>query len=466
MQDTKFSLLWLRQDLRLADNPALHAAAQSPLIAVYIWDEKDPWLPGGAARWWLYKSLQSLQRSFQERGVQLIFKRGEPLKVLQGLAKQTNCSGIYWNRCYEPYVIERDKDIKAFFKSIGIEVKSFKGSLLSEPWELQTQTKEPYKIFSPFWSALQKVVNARPLPIPELQGYQTSILSDSLEAWGWGSEKWTTGIENSWKPGENGAQDSLDRFLEREPGLYPVKRDFPAESMTSRLSPYLHWGELSPSQVWHQVLQTHGTEALPFLRQLGWREFSYHLLFHFPQLPSSPLRPSFKAFPWESNPQALIAWQKGKTGYPLVDAGMRELWHTGWMHNRVRMIVASFLVKDLLLPWQDGEEWFWDTLVDADLANNAANWQWVAGCGTDAAPYFRIFNPTLQSQKFDPEGTYIKRWVPELGKLDSPYIHCPWNAPFHVLEEAGIQLGRTYPFPIIDHDFARKRALEGFAYIN
>jgi deoxyribodipyrimidine photo-lyase len=466
MHDTKPSLLWLRQDLRLADNPALYAAAQSPLIAVYIWDEKDPWLPGGAARWWLYKSLQSLQRSFQERGVQLIFKRGEPLKVLQGLAKETNCGGVYWNRCYEPYAIERDKGIKSFFRSNGIECKSFKGSLLSEPWELQTQAKEPYKIFSPFWSALQNIVDVRPLPIPKLEGYKTNIPSDSLEAWGWEPEQWTTGIENSWKPGERGAWNILDRFLERAPDLYPTKRDFPAEELTSRLSPYLHWGELSPSQVWHQVLQTHGTDALPFLRQLGWREFSYHLLFHFPQLPSSPLRPSFKAFPWDADPQALTAWQKGKTGYPLVDAGMRQLWQTGWMHNRVRMIVASFLVKDLLLPWQDGEAWFWDTLVDADLANNAVSWQWVAGCGTDAAPYFRIFNPTLQSQKFDPEGTYIRRWVPELKRLAPPYIHCPWKAPMQVLEEAGVELGKTYPFPIIDHDFARKRALEGFSYIN
>ena len=269
-----------------------------------------------------------------------------------------------------------------------------------------------------------------------------------------------TGLRKKWQPGEKGAWRRLGQFIEEGIETYARKRDYPSENRSSHLSPYLHWGELSPRQIWHQTSRVHGAEALPFLRQLGWREFSYHLLFHFPKLPSKPLGSSFERFPWEVNADALKAWQIGKTGYPLVDAGMRELWHTGVMHNRVRMVVASFLVKHLLLPWQKGEEWFWDTLVDADLANNSVSWQWVAGCGADAAPYFRIFNPTLQSQKFDPKGTYIKQWIQELGALDTPYIHSPWQATHEVLERAGIQLGTAYPFPIVDHVFARKRALK------
>lgn len=387
------------------------------------------------------------------------------MEILQQLAGLTNCRGIYWNRCYEPYVIKRDQNIKDFFRGAGVDCKTFNGSLLVEPWNLQTKTKGPYKIFTPFWESLQKLVDGKPLPIPALQGYQPRIPSDSFESWGWNPEKWTVTLEKSWEPGEKGAWKAFSKFLEKRLDFYSAKRDFPSESITSHLSPYLHFGELSPSQVWYQSLHSHGARALSFLRQLGWREFSYHLLYHFPHLPDEPLRSSFKAFPWDSNPQALAAWQKGETGYPLVDAGMRELWHTGGMHNRVRMIVASFLVKDLLLPWQTGAAWFWDTLVDADLANNSTSWQWVAGCGTDAAPYFRIFNPVLQSQKFDPKGIYIKSWVPQLRDLEAPYIHSPWQAPSEILEKAGIQLGMTYPHPMVDHNFARRRALEAFSTI-
>lgn len=460
MPFTRPSLLWLRQDLRLEDNPALQAASHHPLIAVYIWDEQDPWSPGGAAQWWLHKSLMSLQHSFEERGIQLVFKRGNPLRVLKDLAEKTKCGSIYWNRCYEPYAIRRDQDIKTYLESIDIDCKSFNGSLLVEPWEIQTKTKGPYQVFTPFWNALQSLSFRHPLPLPDMQGWEGHVPSENLEEWGWCPKKWALGLDKTWEPGERGAWKTLHRFLDQDVELYPQKRDFPSEEMTSHLSPHLHWGEISPVQVWHQLSLVYGTQALPFLRQLGWREFSYHLLFHFPDLPSSSLKPAFKEFPWESNEQALNAWQQGKTGYPLIDAGMRELWHTGWMHNRVRMVVASFLVKDLLLPWQTGEAWFWDTLVDADLANNAASWQWVAGCGADAAPYFRIFNPSLQSQKFDPEGAYIKKWVPELQALDPPYIHSPWQAPAEILEKAGIQLGKTYPFPIVDHGIARKKALE------
>lgn len=465
MPSTKPSLLWLRQDLRLEDNPALQTASHHPLVAVYIWDDQDPWSPGGAAQWWLHKSLLSLHSLFKARGVQLVFKRGNPLQILKNLSEEIKCGSIYWNRCYEPYAIKRDQEIKSYFKSTDIECKSFNGSLLAEPWEIQTKTKGPYQVFTPFWKALQNLSFRESRPIPDLQGWEELVPSETFEEWGWKSEKWTGGLEKTWEPGERGAWKTLHSFLDQDIEAYSTKRDFPSEEITSRLSPYLHWGEISPVQVWNQLSLVHGVNALPFLRQLGWREFSYHLLFHFPDLPSGPLRSSFNRFPWESNPAALEAWQRGKTGYPLVDAGMRELWHTGWMHNRVRMIVASFLVKDLLLPWQTGEAWFWDTLVDADLANNAASWQWVAGCGADAAPYFRIFNPSLQSQKFDPEGAYIKKWVPELQALEPPYIHSPWQAPPGILEKAGVKLGTTYPFPIVDHGVVRKRALEALAIV-
>jgi len=459
MSQANPAILWLRQDLRLADNPALQAAANHPLFAVYIWDEKDPWSPGGASRWWLYKSLTSLKQSLEECGVQLIFKRGNPLHILKVLAEETSACAVYWNRCYEPYAVSRDKEIKSWFKNANITCQSFKGSLLAEPWEVQTKTKTPYQVFAPFWKVLQTLSFPQPSLVPELQGWKPPVASDSLEDWGFHPTLWGQGLEETWQPGEKGAWIRLNQFLENGMETYARKRDYPAEKNTSHLSPYLHWGELSPTQIWHHASLSYGADALPFLRQLGWREFSSHLLFHFPDLPTKPLRSSFELFPWDTDSQALKAWQTGKTGYPLVDAGMRELWHTGTMHNRVRMVVASFLVKHLLLPWQKGEEWFWDTLVDADLANNAASWQWVAGCGADAAPYFRIFNPTLQSQKFDPDGIYIKKWVPELQALEAPYIHSPHEAPPEALKKAGIQLGTTYPFPIIDHNFARDRAL-------
>ncbi len=459
MTQERPAILWLRQDLRLADNPALHAAAKHPILAVYIWDELDPWSPGGASRWWLYKSLSALKQSLRGQGVQLVFKRGNPLHILKDLVQETEACGVYWNRCYEPYAISRDNEIKSYLKNEGIPCQSFNGSLLAEPWEIQTKTKGPYQVFSPFWTVLQKHSFPKPSPIPDLQGWSAPINSESLEEWGFKPTLWGQGLEETWRPGEKGAWEKLNHFLDEGIEIYVGKRDYPSENGTSHLSPYLHWGELSPRQIWHQATHTSGVDALPFLRQLGWREFSYHLLFHFPELPSKPLRSSFEQFPWEVSPHNLKAWQTGNTGYPLVDAGMRELWNTGTMHNRVRMVVASFLVKHLLLPWQKGEEWFWDTLVDADLANNGASWQWVAGCGADAAPYFRIFNPSLQSQKFDLEGTYIKKWVPELQALGSADIHSPWLANPEALARAGIKLGTTYPFPIVDHAFARARAL-------
>lgn len=456
------AILWFRQDLRLEDNPALQAVSKQPFFAVYIWDEDDPWLPGGASRWWLYKSLNALKQSLRERGIQLVFKKGTPLDILKTLVQDTKASEIYWSRCYEPYARERDKEIKSYFKNRDIACHSFNGSLLVEPWEIQTKSKDSYQVFTPFWNALQRLSFPKPLSIPELKGIGTSVESDSREEGGLQPILWGKGLEETWQPGEKGAWKKLNLFMGKRIENYAHARDYPSEDVTSHLSPHLHWGEISSRKIWHLISGLHGPEALPFLRQLGWREFSYHLLFHFPDLPLKPLRSSFERFPWKENSETLKAWQKGNTGYPFVDAGMRELWYTGTLPNRVRMIVASFLVKHLLLPWQRGEEWFWDTLVDADLANNAVSWQWVAGCGADAAPYFRIFNPILQSEKFDPDGAYIKKWVPELKALEAPHIHFPSRASPEILKNSGIQLGITYPYPVVDHVFARKRALEAF----
>lgn len=462
MEKVNPAIVWFRQDLRLKDNPALIAASQSPVLAVYIWDADDPWLLGGAARWWLHHSLKSLQKSLNSQGVPLILKRGKPLEVLKQLADETQASSLYWNRCYEPYAIERDKKIKAHFKDQGFICESFKGSILIEPWNLLNQSGKPYQVFTPYWKALQKENISTSFPEPQLQGSQGQVRSDDLKDWNLTSDKWSHEFSTVWKPGEQGAWDKLESFLEKNVLSYEKGRDFPNLDTTSHLSSHLHWGEISPEQIWHASIKSTGLEAMPFLRELGWREFSTYLLYHFPDLPKKPLNPKFQDLPWNEDHEGLTAWQKGQTGYPLIDAGMRQLWRTGWMHNRVRMVVASFLIKDLLISWQRGEEWFWDTLVDADLGNNAASWQWVAGCGADAAPYFRVFNPILQSEKFDPEGNYIRKWVPELSKLSSPYIHAPWQAPKAMLEKEGIQLGIDYPFPIIDHKIARIRALEAF----
>jgi deoxyribodipyrimidine photo-lyase len=469
-------IVWFRQDLRLSDNPALSAAVVTgrPLVAVYILDDEnsEKWRPGGASRWWLHHSLTSLMADLARLGLTLTLRRGDPCQVIPALLGEAGGDAVFWNRCLEPYAVARDGDLKVALKQAGIDARSFNAALLREPWEVKTKEGNAFRVYSPFWRACLALGDPpAPLSAPTIVAPGPSLAGCRLEELRLlpNSPDWAGGLRAEWQPGEEGARTRLSRFLDEALHGYKSGRDRPDRGWTSRLSPHLHFGEIGPRQIWHatrNAVAASGradSDAEKFLGELGWREFSYHLLFRYPDLPAHPLRREFEAFPWREDGAALRAWQKGKTGYPVVDAGMRELWTTGWMHNRVRMVVASFLVKHLLIPWQAGEAWFWDTLVDADLAANAASWQWVAGCGADAAPYFRIFNPVIQGQKFDPEGDYVRRWVPELTAIPTKYIHQPWSAPELVLRNAGITLGATYPCPIVEHSFARRRALEAFA---
>lgn len=464
-------IVWFRQDLRLADNPALIAAAAigRPLIPLYIWDEALEWAPGGASRWWLHGSLENLGAALAKHGTPLILRRGKTADVLDQVIAETGADGVYWNRCYEPAVIRRDSVIKKDLAARGIAAESFNGALLFEPWELKTQSGGPFKVYTPFSAAAFKQTPRAPRAAPrKLTAFTAKIASAPLASWKLrpSAPDWARGLRDTWTPGEKGAQGRWATFFEEALGGYARARDLPGTAGTSRLSPHLHFGEISVHQLWAECGRLEPTAGVAtFQKELLWREFAHHLLFHFPAMPAEPLRPAFADFPWRKDRKRLTAWQKGQTGYPIVDAGMRELWHTGWMHNRVRMIAASFLVKHLLQPWQAGEGWFWDTLVDADLANNAASWQWVAGCGMDAAPYFRVFNPVLQGEKFDAAGAYVRRWVPEIAGLPDQYLHAPWQAPPLALAEAKVKLGASYPLPVVDHKHARERALAAFKAI-
>jgi len=468
------TLVWLRQDLRLADNPALSTAAERGMVVpVYIWspDEEAPWAPGAAARVWLHQSLNALDTSLQALGSRLIIRHGPAEAALLALARETGATAIHWNRTYEPSAIARDKKIKAALTANGIRAESFKANLIFEPWEVMTGEDCPYRVFTPYWNAFQGHPEpAAPITAPDAirapDRWPESAPLDSLGLLP--GISWDTGIREAWTPGEVSACERLDVFASELMTDYESRRDTPSRETTSLLSPHLHFGEISPREIWHTCKRAaggRGKAALPFLRQIAWREFAHHVLYHFPHTTDAPMRPEFEKFPWRTDAKALRAWQRGRTGYPIVDAGMRQLWTTGWMHNRVRMIVASFLVKDLHLHWLEGARWFWDTLVDADLANNSFGWQWAAGCGADAAPYFRIFNPVLQGEKFDPTGDYVRRWVPELGALPAKWIHKPWETPSTVLADAGLRLGENYPDPIVDHAQARAQALAFFAQI-
>ncbi|WP_417518309.1 cryptochrome/photolyase family protein [Minwuia sp.] len=469
-------IVWFRRDLRLADNPALAAATESgaPVLPVYILDDETPgeWAMGGASRWWLHHTLERLSAAFGQRNNRLILRKGHAASVLDGLISETGAQGVYWNRIYDPAEIDRDRDIKADLGERDLDVQSFRGNLAFEPWVIKTKDDGPYRVFSPFLKAcLNADPPAEPLPVPEGIGVPDAFPdSDALDDWHLLPTKpdWAGGLRESWTPGEAGAMARFERFIDGDLSDYAKGRNYPDRDVTSRLSPHLHFGEISVNQIWQKLdfAEKEGARSIgKFRSEVVWREFSHHLLFHYPTLPEENWREQFDEFPWREDEAGLKAWQKGRTGYPLVDAGMRELWHTGYMHNRVRMVVASFLIKHLMVHWKHGEAWFWDTLCDADLANNAASWQWVAGSGADAAPYFRIFNPIKQGQDYDPKGTYIRRWVPEIADLPDKHLHEPWNAPDDVLEQAGIVLDDTYPRPIVDHATARKRALDGYDQI-
>lgn len=456
------ALVWFRQDLRLSDNPAFFEACTNhdTVIPIYILDELS--LLGEAQAWWLHHSLKALDNSLTDQlKLKLILRKGNALDIILDLIKTAGVEAIYWNRCYEPKRIERDKKIKATLQKSGVEVLSFNGSLLNEPWTINNKNGDFFKVFTPYWKTCRQFLFPQPEQLITHNPGSMNVISDKLEDWKLLPHlDWASQFADFWTPGEEGAQQRLREFIAHHQN-YKINRDIPAKQATSHLSPHLHFGEISPwtivRAVEHAKLdpQCHLASIEHFLSELGWREFSYYLLYHVPSLPCQNFKKEFDAFPWHNDEALLKRWQKGMTGYPIVDAGMRELWASGYMHNRVRMIVASFLTKGLFIDWRVGADWFLDTLVDADLANNSASWQWVAGCGADAAPYFRIFNPVLQSQKFDPNGIYIRQWVPELSGLNNIEIHSPWES----TNAASIYRTIDYPKPIIDHRETRSKAL-------
>jgi deoxyribodipyrimidine photo-lyase len=469
-------IMWFRNDLRLADNPALHAAAASglPVIPLFILDDDAAgrWRAGGASRWWLHGSLAALTKSLEEVGSRLILARGSTRKILPRIASDVGAEAIYCSRTYEPWASALETVLKGDLDKSGIALKRHRGALLFEPETLRTGQGKPFQVYTPFSRAAFAAEDpGKLLPAPRnMQAPSRWPSSEKLADWELTPTKpdWAIGFRDVWTPGEDTARNRLNNFLRSGVAEYHERRNRPDLAGTSRLSPHLHYGEISPRQCWQRVraiAEAHperGKGVEVFLKELLWREFSHHQLVQHPKMPDAPVREPFADFPWKNDVKALRSWQRGRTGYPIVDAGMRELWATGWMHNRVRMIAGSFLVKHLLQPWQKGEAWFWDTLVDADLANNASSWQWVTGSGVDAAPYFRIFNPQKQGETFDPDGAYVRKWCPELAKLPAPQIHAPWDVPGEILARAGVELGRNYPHPIVDHKEARTRALAAF----
>jgi len=473
------AILWLRRDFRLADNPALQALLQGghAPVPVFIYDEPDAdWPLGNASAWWLHHSLVALKQSLQRLGSDLLILCGDTQQQLSRLIKQTGAEAVYWNRCYEPAFVKRDEALKKQLRQQGVDALSYSANLLREPWQHLKKDETPYRVFTPFWKSLYKIGPSRdtatiPERIPGIaKGKQLTSLS--IESLGLlPAVNWDKDFYTHWQPGEDGAWNILEDFCENRLNNYKSDRDIPEISGTSRLSAHLHFGEISPLQLWHYLLQWAASDTSPgtltaveaWLRQLGWREFSHHLLYHFPHTARQPLDTRFERFPWRTDyADTLANWKRGQTGIPIVDAGMRELWATGYMHNRVRMIAASLLTKNLRIPWQEGARWFWDTLVDADLANNTMGWQWTAGSGADAAPFFRIFNPVLQGEKFDKAGVYVRRWVPQLANLENKFIHQPWSAEPGKLADAGVVLGRDYPEPLVDLKTSRKQALNAW----
>ncbi len=467
------AILWFRRDLRLADNPALRHALQRHrrVLPLYIHepDEESPWAAGGASRWWLHHSLAALAADLAVAGAPLLLVRGPSAQRLLELARMVNAGAVYWNRLVEPAAIRRDQAVQQALRANGLAAESFNAALLVEPGQLQSGNGAPYRVFTPFWRAASaRLPQHPPLPAPgriePAQPMPRGLPLEALELLP--RLAWDGGLRRTWRPGERGAGDLLQRYCREAAAHYREQRDQPALDGTSRLSPHLHFGEISPGQIVARLrrlaVEDEGPGVLGnldhYVRELGWREFSHHLLFHHPHTPLRPLNPKFEAFPWrrpEDYADDLRAWQRGRTGVPLVDAGMRQLWHCGWMHNRVRMVAASFLTKNLLIPWQEGARWFWDTLVDADLANNTLGWQWSAGCGADAAPYFRVFNPVLQGGRFDARGAYLRRWLPELEQLPDAALHAPW--------QARPAASAPYDRPLVELAASRERALRAYA---
>lgn len=467
-------MVLFRSDLRIRDNLALATAVATgrPVVCVAVFDQESAGVRplGAARRWWLHHSLHALSKSLEAFGGRLILRRGPMKEAGVALAAEMGASAVFWNRRYVPSEAGSDAALLFALRERGVKAESFDGQLLHEPMRLKAATGGYYKVFGAFKRALGAQPEPRdPVDAPDrLNSWKGELRSDALDDWQFLPRKpdWSAGLNESWTPGEASAQANLEAFLSERLEGYGQGRDFPARGATSRLSPHLVAGEITPFQILARLrlLRTsHQTEDAAKLRaELAWREFCYHLLCHNPDLASANFAPAFNRFPWQADFSHLKAWQAGRTGYPIVDAGMRQLWRTGWMHNRIRMVVASFLTKHLLIDWREGEKWFWDTLVDADPANNPANWQWVAGSGADAAPYFRIFNPVLQGKKFDPDGDYTRRFVPELARLGSRYLHEPWCAPANDLKTAGVKLGEHYPVPLVEHREARDRALAAY----
>ncbi len=475
------ALWWLRQDLRLADNPALAAAAGGMVLPVFVLDDAaaGKWAMGGAHRWWLHGSLQSIGHDLEALGAPLVLRRGDAAAILPALAREDGATEVHTGCLMEPWARRQAEAVAAALGDVPLRLH--RASTLLDMDAVKTKAGGVYGVYTPFARACRAMGQPpKPLPAPTSLTAPTGVASDALESWGLLPTKpdWAGGFRDTWQPGEASAHRRMQRFMQDALTQYSTGRNLPGQHLTSMLSPHLHWGELSPAQVWHAAAgvpggdaakqETQNLEALhgealqTFQGEILWHEFAAYLLWHNPHLPDRPLKPGFAKLQWRDDASALRAWQQGRTGVPIVDAGMRQLWHIGWMHNRVRMITGSFLVKHLLVSWVDGEAWFWDTLVDGDLAANAASWQWVAGSGTDAQPFFRVFNPVSQGQKFDADGAYVRRWVPELAKLPDRYLHAPWEAPAKVLADAGVTLGESYPNPVVDLAVGRDRAMAAF----
>lgn len=468
-------IVWFRRDLRLHDHEALfNAAEQGLILPVFIWpnnSERHEHTKSTASNWWLHHSLLSLKQELAKYDIPLIIRKGSIESELKKLIHEVKADAVFYNECADP-MFQPKANINELLLSLNVEVATFNDNLLYPSGHILNKQHQPYKIFTSYWKRAIHEIVAHPLPVPKLKPIKCNINSVMIkELHLLTFTNWHHKFNDIWEPGEQNAIKRWHYFLENILEEYNHGRDYPSASATARISPYLAWGNISIKAIWHSLYNNIGNENRlnssmdEFARQLIWRDFAYDQLIHFPDLIKKPLRRNFDSFPWIDDEDAFQLWTRGKTGYPLVDAGMRELWNTGYIHNRVRMIVASFLVKHLLIPWTKGSNWLENTLVDYDVANNALGWQWTTGCGIDAAPYFRIFNPIAQGQRFDPDGSYVRKWVPELKNLPNKYIHCPWKAPNQILANAAVELGKNYPFPIVDHNAARKRALDAYNQI-